>query len=39
MDICLNTSGLDTDSDLAVPFRHHHWSDLGKPWSLLCLCH
>ena len=39
MDICLNTFGLDTDSDLAAPFRHHHWSDLGKPWFLLCLSH
>ena len=37
MDICLNTSGLDADSDLPVPFRCHHWGDLGKLRFLLCL--
>ena len=39
MDICCNTSGMDTNGDLAIAVRRHDRSDLGKLQFLLCLSH
>ena len=37
MDICCNTSSMDTNGNLAIAVRCHDRSDLGKLQFLLCL--
>ena len=39
MDICCNTSCMDTNGNLAIAVRCHDRSDLGKLQFLLCLSH